>query len=279
MIMRAGLVALLVVAGGCPANPVAVDHKAVDRAVDLPVLVWKDMRPDRQPWPEARPSEARVDVRVDRTDTVPLGYCADGTPMFQCSTQKPYMCNATKQLQHKCSKCGCPGNEACVTATEACQPVTVVLNPTADALVSSANPTTNYGGQTTFGVAAGQSLSYLDFDVSKVPAKAKIDKATLKLNQTFSFVTASILLHLISDPWGELLITYQNAPPVLPNPQATGQTTGAGSFNTDVTALVQAWVDSPTVLHGLRISATGGLASFSSRESGANGPSLTIIYR
>ena len=275
--MRAALVALLLVAGGCPASPVAVDHQAVDHAVDRPGLVWKDMRPDLRPWPDARLADARVDLRV--ADLVPLGYCADGTPMFQCSTQKPYMCNAAKLLEHKCSKCGCPGNEACITATEACQPVTVVLNPTADSLVSSANPTTNYGGQTTFGVAAGQSMSYLDFDVSKVPAKAKIDKATLKLNQTFSFVTASILLHLIGDPWGELLITYQNAPQVLPNPQATGQTTGAGSFNTDVTALVQAWVDSPAVLHGLRISATSGLASFSSRESGANGPSLTIIYR
>jgi hypothetical protein len=277
--MRARFVALLLAASGCPADSVTADLKIVDRAVDRPVLTWKDSRPDHQPWPDVRAPDVRVDQRVDRTDTVPLAFCADGTPIFQCSTQKPYVCTAAKLLDQKCSKCGCPGNEQCVPATEACQPVTVVLSSTADASASSGNPTTNYGAEDTLGVISSGVMSYVGFDVSKIPAKAKIDKATLKLDQLVFLASASVLLNLIVDPWGELLITYQNAPQVLSTPQPTASISGTGDKNIDVTALIQAWVDSPTVLHGLRITATSGAVVFASRESGSNGPALTIVYR
>jgi hypothetical protein len=203
---RAGLWALLLAAASsCTSNPVTPDLR-VDRGVDLPVLRWNDARPDRQPWPEARPLELRVDQRV--ADLVPQAFCQDGTPIFHCSAQKPYVCNAAKLLEHKCSTCGCPGNEVCVPATEACQPVTVVLQPTADASASSAYPTTNYGAE-----------------------------------------------------------------------QVAVSISGTGDKTIDVAALIQAWVDSPAVLHGLRLSATSGAVAFASRESGANGPTLTIIYR
>jgi hypothetical protein len=281
--IRAALCVALV--ASCSASPVATDSQIADRAVDQPPLTWRDLGPDRHPWPEARPPEARppearVDVRIDQrvTDLVPLGYCQDGTPMFQCSSQKPYLCNAVKLLEHKCSKCGCPGNEVCVPATEGCQPVKVVLQPTADATVSSGSPTANYGGSPSLGVGAG-SLFYIDFDVSKVPPKAKIDNATLTLNQTIVLVSASILLNQVTDPWAEALITYSTAPQVQPVPQASASIGSAGLYNIDVTSLIQAWVNSPAVLHGMRVTASSGMAGFSSRETGAKAPTLTVTYR
>jgi hypothetical protein len=276
--MRSCLVAILLAAGGCSAGPVASDRGSRDRSVDRGSLSWKDWGADRQPLVEGAVPEARLDLRVP--DAAPAERCADGTPILQCSAQKPYFCNGSQLLEHKCSQCGCPGNEQCVAATDGCQPVTVALSPIADTTVSSAEPAKNYGAITTLGASSNGVMCYIDFDLSKLPVKATINKATLRLvNQVPLTFSASLLFHLVGEPWAELLLTYQSQPKVLPSPQAAGQTKAAGTYNFDVTALLQAWVDSPTVLHGLRVSATSGLANFASRESGSNGPLLTIIYR
>jgi hypothetical protein len=281
--MRAWLVTLLVVAGcSSPAPPVPPDQRAPDLAPDKPPLVWNDLRAD-QPRPDVRaPDQRAIDQKINAE---PVAHCADGTPIFQCSTQKPYVCNAATLLEHKCSKCGCPGNQQCVTATEACQPVTLSLTATADSYINEWAPTTNYGTSTGLSVGwnsgtAGLFAAFLAFDLSSIPAKATIDKATLTLFQSYVFVSGTVKANLVQDPWAELLLTFQNAPQVLATPEAQ-KAIGMGSNAIDVQALVQAWVDSPSVLHGFRIAPVSGSSklNFYSRENSGNAPSLTVVYR
>jgi hypothetical protein len=52
--------------------------------------------------------------------------------------------------------------------------------PTSDTFVSSGYPTTNFGAVNSLAVSAG-STSYIQFNLSGIPAGASVSKATLRL--------------------------------------------------------------------------------------------------
>lgn len=52
--------------------------------------------------------------------------CSDGTPVYQCSNNKPQYCPGNQLLYDACAKCGCPSGLSCQSggtcAEEACKP-------------------------------------------------------------------------------------------------------------------------------------------------------------
>lgn len=55
------------------------------------------------------------------------------------------------------------------------------ITPSADAYTNTAAPTTNYGANVLLDVDGATQISYIQFNVSSIPASASVSEATLKL--------------------------------------------------------------------------------------------------
>jgi len=150
---------------------------------------------------------------------------------------------------------------------------TVTFIPVADTYVNAGSTTTNYGSSTTLRLDASPDVhAYLRFSLSGL-AGTTISKALLLLYANNSD-SSGIRAWAVSDnTWGELTMTYSNAP-------ALGtQIASLGSFATgwvtlDVTSYI---TGNGTYSMGItNLSSTA--ISVDSRESGANGPQLVISY-
>jgi hypothetical protein len=145
--------------------------------------------------------------------------------------------------------------------------------PSADAFVSSSTPRTNYGAWPLLAVQQG-SNSYIQFNLSTLPANASISKATLRLYVSAVAHPGSFDVFEINNAWSENTLIYNNAPPL--GSSATGghatSITGS-SFNQfiliDITPLVQEWESGSLPNHGIALSltASGGAFSFDSKEA------------
>lgn len=145
--------------------------------------------------------------------------------------------------------------------------------PSADTFVASSSPRINYGAWPLLAVQQGTN-SYIQFNLSTLPANASISKATLRLYVDAVAHPGTFDVFEIDSAWSENTLVYNNAPP-LGSSATDGHTTSitASSVNQfiliDVTPLVQNWVNASTPNHGIALSltASGGAFSFDSKEA------------
>ena len=173
-------------------------------------------------------------------------------------------------------------------------PGSVSLIPTGDAHTKLDKPTTNYGTNRKLEVKVSaptkQNRSYLQFDISSIPAGATIDSATLKLcvNKAGD-AGRNYDVHRITGSWTELGIVHNNQPSVLASATATIVTLGTVDCNQvwTVTADVAAWHGGTATNYGLRVndqdesSETQYKQTYNSRDTNlgdAQKPKLDVNY-
>jgi PKD repeat protein len=160
-----------------------------------------------------------------------------------------------------------------VSATTDNAVATVTISSVADAYVSSAKSTTNYGSATTLRVASGSTImnSYLRFDLSGLPGT--IQSATLRIYANSSGSTGYDVYTVANSSWGENSITYANAPPMgSTSSGSSGALTGGTWTSVDLSGLAAAAQGGPLSI-GLRT--TGSQRSLASRET-STPPQLVI---
>ena len=143
--------------------------------------------------------------------------------------------------------------------------------PVADAYVSSAAPTRNYGASTKLRLDGSPTVrSYLRFDVTGV--EAPVTRATLSLWANSSSSRGFDIRPVENDSWGELSLTYLNRPSFGAVAAGTGPFGSGRRVSIDVTPLVTG--NGPVSIALTARSSTA--IALASREAGANGPRLTV---
>jgi len=142
-----------------------------------------------------------------------------------------------------------------------------------DASVNSAHPSVNYGALSNLYVASGNT-AFLQFDLSTLPmgtTSAQVNRATLMVFVNRVNTAGSVTVAPVTASWGEYSVTSTTAP-------ATGGSIGtlpvsvAGQFvAVDVTAQVQAWLNTPASNNGLALASGGADVLFDSKENDETG--------
>src|SRR3954451_16970007 len=145
--------------------------------------------------------------------------------------------------------------------------------PSADTFTLTSNPKTNFGGWPQL-VVTPASTTFIQFNLSSLPANADVSKATLRLYVDAVTSAGSFDVYEVNTPWAEGSLNSTNAP--TPGLSATNsKPTSIGSSNinqfvlVDVTSLVQQWASGALANRGIALkltSAAGGF-SFDSKES------------
>jgi len=158
--------------------------------------------------------------------------------------------------------------------------------PTSDTFVSSGYPTTNFGAVNSLAVSAG-STSYIQFNLSGIPAGASVSKATLRLYVDLVVKPGSFDLYQVNQSWSENALTYKTLPlsSTLTLIKSAVPVTAASCNQfllIDVTSLAQTWLTTSSSNHGIALvltSGSGGNFFFDAKESllTANGPELEIV--
>jgi hypothetical protein len=158
--------------------------------------------------------------------------------------------------------------------------------PSADTFVSSATPKTNYGASPVLVVQSG-TTTFIQFNLSALPAGASVNKATLRLYVDGVLMSGSFDVFPVNGAWAENTLTYNTPPPPLGS-SATGNkpiAVASSSLNKflliDITPLVQGWVNGTIANNGVALALTtnNGIFSFDAKESllTGNGPQLEIV--
>ena len=152
-----------------------------------------------------------------------------------------------------------------VQATTPDGTITLTLSPIADAYVTSASPTTNFGESSVLRVGGGTTelQSYLRFDLSDVVGR--IEAASLRVLPNSSTSLSYATRGVTDSSWGEMSITDANAPPI---DGATGGSSGpitAGSWTSVAVGTLAAPAQGG--LLNLALTGTGTQISLASRES------------
>jgi hypothetical protein len=146
---------------------------------------------------------------------------------------------------------------------------TLTFVPTADAYVSGAASTSNFGTATVLQVGASPSLhTYLTFDVEGV--SGSVSSATLRLYATTAGSGSSV--HGTSTAWTETGITYGNAPTY----GATIATVSNFAAGTWISYNVSSLVAGNGLVGFAYTSASASPISFASREDAAHAPQLLV---
>src|SRR5215211_1061948 len=116
--------------------------------------------------------------------------------------------------------------------------VSQTFTPVADAYVSSATPSTNFGGATRLKMDSSPVLSsYVRFDVAGLTAP--VTRATLQVYMRTKSKTGFEVRGVADNSWGETTITYANAPAFASSPSAASGAVRPGRWVTvDITPLV-----------------------------------------
>jgi TGF-beta propeptide len=152
----------------------------------------------------------------------------------------------------------------------------------ADAVVRSDNPNTNFGTQPwlfTYGSGPGFDVvmrSLIAFDLTTIPTGASIQGAFLNVRMVDQAgVDFSVEVHEVLEAWSETGVTWNNKPAVKSNIEASLDFQGYTWWRFDVTALIRRWVAAPGTNHGLLLKENpeviqpnnGAFARFDSREA------------
>ena len=170
---------------------------------------------------------------------------------------------------------------------------TVYFDPVADAYVSEAAPTTNFGSATKLDVQnldaeiPDDRRSYVGFDLSSIPGNATITSAAFKayLFEAQGLSSVSIQLRRVTSSWAYNTVTWNNKPSSS-SYTAINIDTQPREFGWNVTSLVQDyWVGrnfgtSPNFGLELRGPESGAyyLRSFYSFNATSNRPYLIVSY-
>jgi hypothetical protein len=135
--------------------------------------------------------------------------------------------------------------------------------------VDQSKPTTNYGSRTFLRTDSSPIRNgYLRFDVHGIEA---LQSAKLRFFAETSSSVGFDVRSVSDNAWGELAITYANAPPFGVAVGSSGPVSGGNWYEIDVTSLVSG--DSPV---SFALTSTSSTATkYSSRES-ANPPQLVV---
>lgn len=145
----------------------------------------------------------------------------------------------------------------------------------------------NYGDADTLEcgfIGGGQRAVFIEFTELDDPQyeDVTVSSAYLSLYIRQTSATGQIELGAVTTFWDELIIAWDNMPPVVWE-RAVDTPVGSGWVNWDVTDIVQAWVDGTLDQHGFSIWDTGILPWFSavSSDDAANPdwrPQLVMSY-
>ncbi len=89
------------------------------------------------------------------------------------------------------------------------------LTPSSDAYTNTADPTTNYGAKTLLDIESASQTTYVQFDLSAIPAgynSANITKASLRLYVNAVAKAGSFNVDYVNGTWSESTITADKAP-------------------------------------------------------------------
>ncbi len=179
-------------------------------------------------------------------------------------------------------------------------PSTVQLTAAADTFVKQNKPDENHGNGRDLKLKANSSQiehSLLRFDLSSVPAGSTLASAKLRLYVTMAKSHVTVNLHRLTGSWQEGTghnstgadWSHTDDPSAWTNPGGDFATQVLSSVvpdtknvyvETDVTALVQAWVDGDLTNDGFLLEAMGGTSEvkFGSREKAGKEPLLEVTY-
>jgi hypothetical protein len=160
------------------------------------------------------------------------------------------------------------------------------ITPSADSYTNTVDPSTNFGAKIVLDVESPSQTSYIQFNLSSLPAgytSADITKATLKL-YVFSVTTpGNFNVDYVNGTWAENTIT-SNLAPALGTTIAASVPLVAADKNQyiliDVTEAVQAWL-SGTPNDGIALVGNSPFnATFDSKENTAtsHAPELDIVF-
>jgi hypothetical protein len=159
--------------------------------------------------------------------------------------------------------------------------------PSADAFVSSATPRLNYGPSIILAVGPGTN-SYVQFNLSGIPAGANISKATLRLYVDAVSGSGTLDVFQVTSSWTENKVTYNTRPAQQSVSAIFGSSVSitSASWNQflliDITPLAQGWMNGTIPNNGIALTLTSGsgIFSFDSKESllTGNGPELEIAF-
>lgn len=164
---------------------------------------------------------------------------------------------------------------------------TAQITPSADAYTNTASPGTNYGAKTLLNVNSPSQTTYIQFDLSSIPAGysgSSVAKATLKLYVNAVTGAGSFNVDYVNGSWLENTITANLAPAlgttVAPS-VALDKTQVKDYVLIDITPAVQAWLNGSQANDGIALVANSPLnASFDSKESTTQShpPELDIVF-
>jgi len=166
-----------------------------------------------------------------------------------------------------------------------CTPLLAQAPPSADTFVSSATPKLNYGPSIILAVGPGTS-SYVQFNLSAIPAGATIGKATLRLYADAVSGSGTLDVFQVTSAWSENKVIYNTRPTQQSVSAIVGSSIPITSANCnqflliDITPLAQGWLNGTIPNNGVALALTSGSGTFSfdSKESllTGNGPELEI---
>lgn len=156
--------------------------------------------------------------------------------------------------------------------------------PSADTYSSRSIPNLNYGTRPQLNVS-NEATSFLQFNLSALPANATVSRATLRLYVNAVTGPGTFDVYQVDTPWSESTLTFTNAPTpgvsaTGSNPVSIGKTDLSQFILVDITSLAQGWVNGSVQNNGLALAltSTAGGFSFDSKESELTGhePELEI---
>ncbi|ODS41795.1 MAG: hypothetical protein A7315_00065 [Candidatus Altiarchaeales archaeon WOR_SM1_79] len=172
--------------------------------------------------------------------------------------------------------------------------VIITIQPTdgKDTYVSADYPDTNYGSNTRLRVGSwNDNTSFIQFDLSSIPAGSTINFATLSLYCKESTVKQPegyqpVLVYPVAGSWNENTITYSNYPNYYSSVVSSTDVSGTGWKSWDVTDHVWYWVWGDIPNHGFYMrdgtsDYKGDQSVYYSSESGFGAnyiPKLVVDY-
>ena len=169
---------------------------------------------------------------------------------------------------------GAAGDGESVDGMRPAAAVTHAFTPVADAHVRSDARSVNYGGLgELWADSSPTTRSYLRFQVTGVTGT--VSHALLRVYAKAGHSTGFRVQKVTNTTWSESSINYSNAPSVSSTVAANSGALTAGAFKTvDITSLISG---NGTYSLALTTTSSAGVV-LSSRESGANAPSLTVEH-
>ncbi|MBL7202255.1 MAG: PPC domain-containing protein [Anaerolineae bacterium] len=168
---------------------------------------------------------------------------------------------------------------------------TTVFTAVADAYVSSALPSKNYGAaQVLYAgsqTAAAPRRALFRFVLSSLPSEAVVDSAYFQANLTETPSAPPTVLNIgafrITSGWDEAGVTWSNQPTAVPIGRVTGVGVLPQFYSWEVTSLVRALVSDPGINYGIELRSqaegTADWRGFSSREAAsAYRPQLVVQH-